>query len=164
MIWQQDNGPKKTFRHLMVLPVPLVFVLAYLVGAGLEFIFFGRGSSAGPRFVGVVGVALFAVGAAVAAWAWLLFHKARTTKVPGEASTTLVTWGPYRLTRNPMYFGLALAYLGEAAMAKQVLPVAVLPLVIAYLNWIVVPIEEARLQEVFGPKYQQFRSKVRRWL
>ena len=58
----------------------------------------------------------------------------------------------------------AVAYLGEAGILKQVAPVAVLPLVIGYLNWIVIPIEEARLQQVFGDKYQQYRSKVRRWL
>ena len=63
-----------------------------------------------------------------------------------------------------MYVGLAIAYLGEAGILKQVVPVAVLPLVIAYLNWIVIPIEEARLQQVFGDKYQQYRSRVRRWL
>jgi len=163
MIQYRDNGPGRIFRYLMVLPVPWVFVLAYLVGVGLEFIFFGRGTSAAPKLVGVAGILLFLVGAALAAWAWLIFHRARTTRVPGEASTTLVTFGPYHATRNPMYVGLAIAYLGEAGILKQVAPVALLPLVIGYLNWIVIPIEEARLQQVFGNKYQQYRSKVRRW-
>lgn len=164
MIQHRDNEPGNIFRRLLVLPVPWVFVLAYLVGVGLEFIFFGRGSSAGSDLVRVAGVALLAVGATLAAWAWLIFRNARTTRVPGEASTTLVTCGPYHFTRNPMYVGLAIAYLGEAGILKQVSPVAILPLVIAYLNWIVIPIEEARLQEVFGEKYQQYRSRVGRWL
>jgi protein-S-isoprenylcysteine O-methyltransferase Ste14 len=154
----------KIFRCLMVLPVPWVFVLAYLVGAGLEVIFFRRSSSAGSNLVSVAGIVVFAAGATFAAWAWLIFRKAQTTRVPGEASTTLVTWGPYGVFRNPMYVGLAVAYLGEAGILKQVSPVAVLPFVIAYLNWIVIPIEEARLHEVFGDRYQQYRSKVRRWL
>jgi protein-S-isoprenylcysteine O-methyltransferase Ste14 len=148
----------------MVLPVPWVFVLAYLVGVVLEFVFWGRGSLPGPNLVVVAGMVVFAVGAALAGWAWLIFRKARTTRVPGEASTTLVARGPYRATRNPMYVGLAIAYLGEAGILKQAAPVAVLPLVIAYLNWIVIPIEEARLQQVFGDSYQQYRSRVSRWL
>jgi protein-S-isoprenylcysteine O-methyltransferase Ste14 len=164
MIQYRDIGRGTIFRYLMVLPVPWVFVLAYLAGVGLEFSFFGRGTSAAPKLVGAAGIVLFAVGAALAAWAWLIFRKARTTRVPGEASTTLVTCGPYHATRNPMYVGLAIAYLGEAGILKQVAPVAVLPFVIGYLNWIVIPIEEARLQQVFGDKYQQYRSKVRRWL
>ena len=164
MIQPRENEPGKTFRHLMVLPVPWVFVLAYLAGVGLEFVLLGGGTLTGPPLVSDAGMVLFAVGAALAAWAWLIFRRARTTRVPGETSTTLVTRGPYRVSRNPMYVGLAVAYLGEAGILKQVAPVAVLPLVLVYLNWIVVPIEEVRLQQAFGDKYQQYRSKVRRWL
>ncbi len=93
-----------------------------------------------------------------------LFGRLRSRPCCRSSPTTLVTCGPYHFTRNPMYVGLAIAYLGEAGILKQVSPVAVLPLVIAYLNWIVIPIEEARLQEVFGEKYQQYRSRVGRWL
>jgi len=55
---------------------------------------------------------LFAIGAVIASWSLLILHRARTTTVPGRASTKLVTWGPYRFTRNPMYVGLVCAYLG----------------------------------------------------
>jgi len=48
-----------------------------------------------------------------------------------------------------MYLGLSLAYLGEAAMLRQLWPVLLLPLVAAYLNWTVIPLEEARLREAF---------------
>jgi protein-S-isoprenylcysteine O-methyltransferase Ste14 len=63
-----------------------------------------------------------------------------------------------------MYVGLAIAYLGEAGILKQPMPAAVLPLVIAYLSWTVIPIEEAQLQVVFGDQYKRYQSKVRRWL
>ena len=146
------------------MPVPWVFVLAYLLGAALEWM--------RPRHIApdtalastIAGVVLFTAGAAVAGWALAIFYNARTTTVPGKASAKLVTWGPYRFTRNPMYVGLSLAYLGEAGLLKHVYPVLLLPLVIAYLNWTVIPLEEARLKEVFGDEYEQFRSKVRRWI
>lgn len=138
-------------------------MLAYLAGAGLERLLFAKRPVV-PDFAGAVGAALFAAGAALAGWAWALFWKARTTRVPGETSTTMVTWGPYRFTRNPMYIGLALAYLGEAGMLRQVWPVALLPLVIAYLDRVVIPVEEARLLEAFGRRYGEYQSKVRRWL
>lgn len=160
----QNKGRGEFLRPLMLLPVPWVFVLAYLVGVGIEFMLFERGSLAGLEFVRIPGFVAFGVGVAVAAWAWLIFHGAHTTRIPGEASTTLVTWGPYRVTRNPMYVGLAVAYLGEAGILMQEAPAALLLLVIAYLNWIVIPIEEAKLQERFGDKYQRYRSMVRRWL
>lgn len=151
-------------RHLMVLPVPWVFVLAYLIGASIDFVFFEKGSLAGLEPVRTAGIVVFGFGAVIAGWAWVIFHQAHTTRVPGEASTTLVTWGPYRVTRNPMYVGLAIAYVGEAGILKQAVPVAFLPLVIAYLSWIVIPIEERKLQDRFGDEYDRYRSIVRRWL
>jgi protein-S-isoprenylcysteine O-methyltransferase Ste14 len=63
-----------------------------------------------------------------------------------------------------MYVGLTLAYLGEAGLLRQIWPVVLLPLTIAYVNWTVIPVEEAKLDEVFPGSYQQYRSRVRRWI
>ncbi|MFZ1943087.1 MAG: isoprenylcysteine carboxylmethyltransferase family protein [Acidobacteriaceae bacterium] len=84
--------------------------------------------------------------------------------MPGERSERLVTRGPYRLTRNPMYVGLTLAYFGEAGLLRQIWPLAVLPLVLAYLQWTVIPLEEAKLRETFGEEYEAYRGRVRRWV
>src|SRR5215475_4355470 len=155
---------RNPIRLLLYVPVPWVFVLTYLLGAGLETL--------RPRSIGkeaalastLAGGVLFAVGVVIAGWALALFRRSRTTTVPGEVSAKLVTWGPYRFTRNPMYVGLTLAYLGEAGMLKQIWPVILLPLTLAYINWTVIPLEEARLEEVFPDEYQQYRARVRRWL
>jgi protein-S-isoprenylcysteine O-methyltransferase Ste14 len=141
-----------------------VFVLVYLAGAVLESTRRGTISPETALVSTIAGVGLFATGAVIAGWGLSIFHRARTTTVPGETSAKLVTWGPYRFTRNPMYVGLSLAYLGEAGLLKQLYPVLLLPLVIAYLNWTVIPVEEARLKEVFGDTYDRYRSSVRRWL
>jgi len=103
-------------------------------------------------------------GAGLAGWGWVIFWRARTTRVPGEASTSLVTIGPYRQMRNPMYVGLSVAYVGEAAILHQIVPVLLLPLAIAYLNWVVIPVEEERLHTVFGAEYEKYQHEVRRWL
>jgi protein-S-isoprenylcysteine O-methyltransferase Ste14 len=79
-------------------------------------------------------------------------------------ASQLVTWGPYRFTRNPMCVGLVLAYLEEAGILHHVGPAVVLPLVIAYVNWIVIPLEEAKLSEAFGDRFEGYRARVRRWL
>src|SRR5262249_31405035 len=84
--------------------------------------------------------------------------------VPGRASSVLVTWGPYRFTRNPMYVGLTLAYLGEVGILQQTWPVVLLPLTVAYVNWIVIPVEEAKLKEVFGDEYERDQARERRWV
>ena len=160
-----DNiAVKNPIRLLMHIPVPWVFVLTYLAGASLEFcvpLLRWYGAASGVR---LTGVGLFAIGAAIAGWSLLIFHKSRTTTVPGRKSSKLVTWGPYRFSRNPMYVGLVLAYLGEAGVLKQVWPILLLPLTLAYLNWIVIPVEEARLTEVFGGDYERYQEKVGRWI
>ena len=151
-------------RILLRVPVPWVFVLTYLAGAGLEIAFRRRGLIPGYEWLTPAGFVIFILGAGLAAWGWLIFRRARTTRVPGESSTTLVTGGPYRFTRNPMYVGLAIAYLGEAAIQHQILPVVLLPLTLAYLNQVVIPVEEERLRAVFGAEYELYQSTVRRWL
>lgn len=152
-------------RFLMHIPVPWVFVLTYLCGVGLELVCRRSIHSSETHLAGnIVGSVLFAMGAAIAAWSWLIFHKARTTTIPGRPSSKLVTWGPYRFSRNPMYVGLIFAYLGEAGILHQIWPVLVLPLTIFYINWIVIPVEEARLKEVFELEYQEYCARVRRWI
>jgi protein-S-isoprenylcysteine O-methyltransferase Ste14 len=153
------------FRLLMRVPVPWVFVLTYLIGVALEHVWplhFGAGASTDMALR--VGAIVFTVGAVIAGWGLVTFRKARTTTVPGRASSRLVTWGPYRVSRNPMYVGLAVAYLGEAILLHQVWPPVLLPLVLGYVNWVVIPVEEAKLTEVFGAEYGSYQRRVRRWL
>jgi protein-S-isoprenylcysteine O-methyltransferase Ste14 len=160
-----SNGIAWPFRLLMRVPVPWVFVLTYLVGVGLEFAVPLRiGPVVSGRLGSAYGGAVFAIGAIIAGWGLLTFRRARTTTVPGRASSRLVTWGPYRFSRNPMYAGLGIAYLGEAGILGHVWPVILLPLTIAYVNWIVIPVEQSRLTEVFGEEYTRYRARVRRWL
>ena len=148
-------------RRLLRIPVPWVFVLAYVIGALLELWIPLRLQ---PPWIPWIGGALLLAGAVMAGSSLGLFRKARTTTVPGEISSTLLTEGPYHLTRNPMYVGLTLAYLGEAGILRQIWPVVCLPFVLAYLNWVVVPLEETRLEQAFGDTYIRYRSKVRRWI
>lgn len=144
---------------LMRVPVPWVFVLAYLTGAGLTYLF--PISLTPPRLLGVV---LLALGAGIAAWCLILFRKSETTTTPGETSRALITRGPYRFTRNPMYVGLTLAYLGEMGILGQVWPLLPLALTLGYLNAVVIPVEELRLRERFGAEYDRYAARVRRWL
>ncbi len=154
---------KNPVRFLLHVPVPWVFVLTYLLGVVLEHVHHGTISPTAALVSKTAGAVLFAVGAVIAGWGLVLFGKAKTTTVPGKLSGKLVTWGPYRFTRNPMYVGLVLAYLGEAGLLKQIWPVVLLPFTVAYINWTVIPVEEAKLEEAFPNEYKQYRLQVRRW-
>jgi protein-S-isoprenylcysteine O-methyltransferase Ste14 len=154
---------KKPFRFLLGVPVPWVFVLNYLLGVALERIHPRVISHEAALISTIAGALLFAAGAVIAGWGLVLFRKAKTTTVPGQSSAQLVTSGPYRFSRNPMYVGLSLAYLGEAGLLRQMWPATLLPLTIAYVNWTVIPLEESRLEDVFADRYRDYRSRVRRW-
>jgi protein-S-isoprenylcysteine O-methyltransferase Ste14 len=156
------EGP---FRLVMRVPVPWVFVLMYLIGVGLEYVWPVRLSGeVSGRVTLSVGAVLFTAGAVIAGWGLATFRRARTTTVPGKFSSRLVTWGPYRFSRNPMYVGLATAYFGEAFLLRQVWPAALLPIVLVYVNWVIIPVEQARLTEVFDAEYAAYQRRVRRWL
>ena len=153
------------FKLLLHVPVPWVFILTYLFGVALEFVFPDRFlSPEANRAYFIFGGVLFATAAAIASWGWLIFRKARTTTIPGRLSSKLVLWGPYRFSRNPMYLGLTFGYLGEAGLLQQIWPVVLVPFTVAYINCIVIPVEEVRLKDVFGLEYQAYCAKVRRWL
>jgi len=154
---------KNPIRFLLYVPVPWVFVLTYLLGVVLEHVHHGTISPTAALSSRAAGAVLFAVGGGVAGWGLVLFGKAKTTTVPGKLSGKLVTWGPYRFSRNPMYVGLVLAYLGEAGLLKQIWPVVLLPFTVAYINWTVIPVEEAKLEEAFPDEYKQYRLQARRW-
>lgn len=149
----------------MKIPVPWVFVLVFVAGALVAKstrtgLLTGHAASIGWK----AGIVIFAAGAVIAGWGLTIFYGLKTTTVPGQCSRELVTWGPYRFTRNPMYVGLTLAYVGEAGILAQTWPLTLLPLVLAYLNWTVIPVEESRLQETFGAAYEEYCGRVRRWI
>jgi protein-S-isoprenylcysteine O-methyltransferase Ste14 len=157
------SSSRNPIRLLLHLPVPWVFVLVYLIGVAAEYLWPLHLSDDVP-YLTFIGGAILGVGVAIAGWGLLTFRLARTTTVPGEMSAAMVTWGPYRYMRNPMYVGLTVAYLGEAVLLRQLWPVIVLPLVVAYCNWIVIPLEETKLREAFGDQYDQYCARVRRWV
>jgi protein-S-isoprenylcysteine O-methyltransferase Ste14 len=155
----------KPFKILLKIPVPWVFVFTYLIGLIPQFIIPIIVHSPKAIFsVRSSGVFLFAVGAFFAAWSLIIFHNANTTTTPGEKSAKLIKSGPYRFSRNPMYVSLILAYLGEAGFLVQAWPVIFLPLTISYINWIIIPVEEAQLTDNFKDEYIKYSKSVHRWL
>ncbi|MGH9527505.1 MAG: methyltransferase family protein [Terriglobales bacterium] len=152
-------------RVLLRIPVPWVFVLAYILGAGLQLLLPRGGIAPSTRQVLMIaGVALWLLAAFIAGWALWLFHRRRTTTTPGEISRVLVAGGPYRLSRNPMYVGIVLAYVGQMCVQALAAPLATLVLAVAYLQSAVIPLEESRLRETFGEAYVQYCARIRRWL
>lgn len=90
--------------------------------------------------------------------------KHRTTIVPHHPVATLINNGAYRLSRNPMYTGLGIAYLGAALLLGSWWPMALWPLVMLAVDRLVIRPEERYLSQRFGQAYIDYCARVRRWL
>jgi protein-S-isoprenylcysteine O-methyltransferase Ste14 len=89
---------------------------------------------------------------------------AKTPVDPRKPSTTIVTDGPFRRTRNPGYIALTLVYIGVSLRTNRRWPLVLLPAVIAALDRGVVRREERYLRDRFGDDYREYERRVRRWL
>lgn len=87
-----------------------------------------------------------------------------TSVEPFKRPTALVTVGPFRFSRNPVYLSAVLQLLGVALFLGSLSPLLVPLLWLLVLDRIYVPQEEAVLQETFGDAYRTYRQRVRRWL
>jgi protein-S-isoprenylcysteine O-methyltransferase Ste14 len=96
--------------------------------------------------------------------AFASFRHARTTLIPNRPAAKLVTSGPYRLTRNPMYLSLVALYLAVTLLVNSWWPLILLPLVVLLVNRTVISREEGYLSQTFPADYAAYRARVRRWL
>ena len=111
-----------------------------------------------------IGIPLIPLGFVLPVWADRLFKKAGTTIKPFHESSAIITSGPYRFTRNPIYLGLAVMLLGIAISLGTLLPFFVIPFFVIIINVRVIPVEEQMLRETFGQQYTEYCKKVRRWI
>jgi protein-S-isoprenylcysteine O-methyltransferase Ste14 len=82
-----------------------------------------------------------------------------------EATTALVTTGPYALSRNPAYIIIQLIPTGFALAANSFWPLLLaIPLIIAYLQLVVIPKEEELLERQFPDEWRSYSARVRRWI
>lgn len=143
-------------------PPPLVF-LGYLVAAlVLNWLFpFPEPWATILRVVG--GVCIIA-GLALGGTAVSRMLKAGTSPDPDQAATALITDGPYRFTRNPIYLGFLLIFLGFTLLAGTLWGLVLSPFLIWTVTRIVIRAEEGYLSVKFAERYEDYKSRARRWI
>lgn len=115
-------------------------------------------------WVQVIGWCLVAVFVVWNAWCLVLFARHRTGLLPGQSTSNLLTTGPYRFSRNPLYVGLLVLHAGAAMAAVSVGALTALPLAWAGLHWGAVLPEERYLRDRIGSPYLEYCRTVRRWV
>jgi protein-S-isoprenylcysteine O-methyltransferase Ste14 len=98
------------------------------------------------------------------AWAMSTFVRFRTPVIPVRPARALVNEGPFKLTRNPMYLGFTVLYIGITFVANAFWPLIFLPEAIALTYLFAIRLEEAYLTREFGDAYREYCSRVRRWI
>ena len=113
----------------------------------------------------VLGWLVIVAAIVLAVSAVVTFRRAGTEEIPASVTNkALVTHGPYRFTRNPMYLSLTLLTLGIALLSGGPLFFAVPLLVAITNNGATIPYEEAKMERQFGETFRAYKARVRRWI
>jgi protein-S-isoprenylcysteine O-methyltransferase Ste14 len=92
------------------------------------------------------------------------FRKAGTGFDLREGGSVLVTSGPFRFSRNPIYLGMLFWLIGLAVLLGSLISFLFPLLFFLLANFLVIPREEKDLEKKMGEKYIQYKRHVRRWL
>ena len=146
----------------IVVPPPLIYAAALATGLLVHRFFpvkvFPR---AGARLLG----SLFtAIAGALVISGMREMRRAGATVNTTQPAAALVTSGPFRLTRNPLYLALTFLYAGIALFVNSLWAIIPLPGVLAVMRYGVIAREESYLERRFGQQYLSYKARVRRWI
>jgi protein-S-isoprenylcysteine O-methyltransferase Ste14 len=111
-----------------------------------------------------LGIPVMVGGLALSSVAVQTFRRVGTpVQLQGERHS-LVTTGVFRVSRNPMYLGVLVWLVGLAVFLGSATPFVFPVLLLAFVNWGLVPIEERDLMRLHGDAYAEYCRRVRRWL
>ena len=142
---------------------PIAWAIAILAAIGVDWLYPLRFVPASvPRIW--VGSGVFAVALALAIWAVVTITKAGSRVETNKPTTMIVTKGPFRFTRNPIYLGFLLGQVGLAIGFDNLWMLATLVPLYLVLRYGVIAREQAYLEHKFPLDYVGYKSCVRRWL
>jgi len=148
------------------LKIPPLLVWLAIAGAMLGVAYSAPGLSYMLAGSSAIALALATLGGALAFAGVIAFRDKRTTVNPltPGASSSVVSGGVYRVSRNPMYLGFLLALAGWAVYLSNAGAALLLPAFVAYMTQYQIKPEERALLAKFGSEFAQYMSRVRRWL
>lgn len=115
-------------------------------------------------WIAYVGVGLIAAAGMLGGWAAWTFQRHGTPIHPFEPARCLVTVGPYRYTRNPMYLGLLVMLIGLLLVLGSVTPVVAIIAFETIVSTRFIEPEERALESHYGDAFRRYKAAVRRWI
>ncbi|KGJ06155.1 Protein-S-isoprenylcysteine O-methyltransferase Ste14 [Paracoccus halophilus] len=117
-----------------------------------------------PPVIRGAGFLLLLAGGALMLWAAAVMRAARTSFMPGQSPDALVTGGPFRFSRNPIYLGDVIALAGLMLALSAPAGLVLVPAFALLLERRFIRHEEKLVAAAIGPAYDRYRARVRRWL
>ncbi len=145
-------------------PPPLIYVAGLLLSIVADRFVKLPNLGIPPVSRNVVGGVIDLMGFLVMFAGAGLFMRRHTAILPFKPATSLVTSGILAWTRNPMYLGMAIFYVGLAVSLNSLIALILLPVVLAIVQKQVIAREEAYLERAFGDEYLTYKNRVGRWI
>lgn len=142
---------------------PLLFTGTLLLGLGIHLLWPMR-LAATTFSIRIVGVVLVVVSGVLSSWASRTMRRAGTNVLPSKPTLSIVSDGPFRFSRNPLYIAGSLLYLGLTLIFNSAWPLALFVPMLIVLDRGVVRREERYLETKFGDDYRAYKTRVHRWL
>ena len=159
---QSTNIRKKMNTSVPKIPPPIFFLAALFVMILLNsFVPIGHWLNYPWRYLGVI---IIVIGFSLSLGSGIYFRKLGTNPRPGTQANVLVTKGPFRFTRNPMYVGLVTMLIGVSILLGSYSPLFIIPVLFVILHTQFVLREEKWMEGWFGERYLEYKSKTPRWL
>ncbi|MCL4767781.1 MAG: isoprenylcysteine carboxylmethyltransferase family protein [Hyphomicrobiaceae bacterium] len=143
---------------------PVLLVLTVAAAWVLQNVFPLSWPGVGDMASRIAGLGLGLAGLALMAWAVVTLRRASTTVLPHSGATALVTDGPFRYRRNPIYLADMLILLGLAELTRNIWLVLLTPVFGLLVTWLAILPEERHLEARFGDAYRAYKERTRRLL
>lgn len=145
----------------VVVPPPVWALLFLLIGWGV-------GAALGLQVLvhaNAAAIVIAIAGFLIALWGRLTFARAGAEIRPASpVNSTLVTSGPFRFTRNPMYLGIFVFMTGLSLLIGTVAVFIADAVYLVWANFVSIPYEEEKMERQFGDDYRAYKRRVRRWI
>ncbi|MEO7044682.1 MAG: isoprenylcysteine carboxylmethyltransferase family protein [Ferruginibacter sp.] len=146
------------------IPPPLFYVLIFFTSIYIQKRRPINNSVFQQQWIKVVGLIFLAISLFFLIRSLRQFIQTKNTLILIKPASSLQTNGIYGVTRNPMYVGLAIVYLGLSCLFGNWWNFILFPILLIVVQQYIIKREEEYLVREFGQKYVDYRSEVRRWL
>jgi len=146
------------------IPPPLFYAAVFVISILLQHYIPIKSSFSHGSVTMIPGVILIIAGQLFSVPALRQFLQTKNTLIPFKPATSLQTGGVYSVSRNPMYTGLLLTYIGLAFIFGNFWTVILIPVLMAIVIYAVILPEERYLSRAFGDQFETYKKTVRRWI